>query len=108
MRNIIVVGPGMIDHVDDNYIKAGLKLTDEEYKHNSYPAKEGIAIFDCGKAIDLKWADTLPIVIGECGALGDRQQVTHVNPDTASTEIVDLISTLEESAPPEEESGVAE
>jgi len=106
MRIILVLGPGQ--EVDKEYIKAGLKLSDEEYMQNSYPKKEGIAQFTCGKSIDVSWTDTLPIVVGECGALGDRQQVTHVNPKNASTEIVDLISTLEESAPPEEEAGLAE
>jgi len=106
MRIIIVLGPGQ--KVDKEYIKAGLKLNDDEYKLNSYPQGEGIAQFDCGKSIDLTWADTSPIVVGECGAIGERTHMTHVGAENASTEIVDLISTLEESAPPEEEAGVSE
>jgi len=101
VRAIIVLGPGV--KFDSGYLKNALKLDDSEVKINAYPAKEGVAIFDCGKAVDLAWADHMPFVIGECSALGDRQKVTSIPAgEDAEAIISDQLQVLDESTPAEE------
>jgi len=91
VRALVIVGPGSM--VESQLLSTALKV---EVKANSYPAEEGVAIFDCGKEPNYDWPD-YTIVVGQCETGRHHFDLQIPKGEDATSKIIQTLSVLEDS-----------